>query len=268
MNQGDEELLELIRRALRPERSEAVMPPSGAVTQLRESVSTHFARRRIVRHRGARVAVAASIFVGLSGSAAGAFASGATLPTPLRVVARGVGLPVDSVGLAQAKTDADRLRGALDKRERAEISVDAAALESSFKGLSGHDRRSIGREVDGLLDRAEPYDGRGDDGPGSVVAPLPGGASPGGGAPVSGSDGDDGGAPATFVPQGTVTPSKDAGGGDGGGGGGGDGSSTTSTTAAPSGSGDASSPTTTSGTGGGDGTSDGGSDLQTDGDGH
>jgi hypothetical protein len=233
------------------------------VTELR-SLVTRGIPRRTVNPLRSRLAVASALFIGMSGSAiGGAVAAGVTLPEPLRVVASGIGLPVDSVGLAQAKTDADRLRRDLDRSDAHHVPRDAAALQDTFSGLSADDRRRIDREVDSLLDRAATYDGRDAEGPGEASGP--GGTSASGDSDGSGSQT----SPTTTVPGAQSSGSGDGGSVSGGGdGGGGDTSATTATTAPTSDSGATSSSPTTSGSGGGGGDgggTDGGSVTGSDG---
>ena len=253
MRLTDEELTALLCQALDPGNPS---PPPESVGELRRLVSSAAPLRRPVPLRS-RLAVVTAAFLGVSGSAVGAaVASGATLPEPLRVIASGIGLPVDSVGLAHAKTDADRLRRDLNRRDMAEVPRDAAALQSAFTGLSTDERHSIDGEVDSLLELAAPFDGRSGEGteetPGSGSAPVPGGTDSDGG-PTS--------------PTTTVTGSESSGSGDGGvvsgSTSGGDGSSggsspTTAPSATTGDSSGGSTSTTISGTDGGGGTSDGG----------
>lgn len=249
MRLTDEELTALLRQALDPGNPS---PPPESVGELRRLVAGSAPRRHPMPLRS-RMAVAAAAFVGVSGSAVGAaVATGATLPEPLRVIASGIGLPVDSVGLAQAKTDAGRLRRDLNRRDLAEVSRDAAALQSSFTGLSPGERHGIDDEVDSLLEQAAPYDGRSDEGTeqtsGSGSASVPGATDSDGGSTsptttvsgsqstsgdgggvisggTSGSDGSSGGSPSTTAPSSTTgdsgggsTPAPTASGTDGGGG--------------------------------------------------
>jgi len=262
MRLTDEELTALLRKALDPGNPS---PPPESVRELRSLVSSAAPLRRPTPLR-TRVAVATAVFLGMSGSAVGAaVATGATLPEPLRVIASGIGLPVDSVGLAQAKTDADRLRGDLNRRDLEEVPRDAAALQDTFAGLTKGERQSIGGEVDSLLDRAAPFDG----GSGDRTGETPGSE------PSSGSGGSDTDGGATSPPTTTVSGSQTPSGGDGGfvsggtsgGDGGSGGTSSTTVPSATSGdSGGSSTPTTTSGTdGGGGGTSGGGTSGGTDG---
>lgn len=268
MGRGDEELIARLREALHPGRAS---PSPESLARLRDTVNAGFSRGAVAARRSrARLAVAASLFLGMSASMAGAMASGATLPAPLRAVARDVGLPVDSVQLAQTKTDADRLRRALERKDAAAIPRDVTALKSSFSGLKGSDRRNIDSEVDSLFDQAGPYDGHADEeteSPASSTNPsasgTPGAIPP---APVNDGDGDG----VSTSPSTTLAPGSDGGGNDGrsnttiaGG------SSPTTSTTAPSNSGDtASTPTTTDTSSGGDGSSGGGSGVQSDGGGN
>lgn len=247
MRLTDEELTALLREALDPGNP---APPPESVRELRNLVSRAAPPRRPMLLRS-RAVVAAAAFLGMSGSAVGAaVASGATLPEPLRVIASGIGLPVDSVGLAQAKTDADRLRADLERRDIEEVPRDAAALKDKFAGLSMGERNSIGDEVDSLLDRAAPFDG----GSGGGTEETSGSGS------TSGSGGSDtDGGPTASTPTtvaGSQTPSSGDGGAVSGSTSGGEGtsggsSSTTAPKATTGDSGGGSTSTTTNGTDGG-----------------
>lgn len=236
MNAGDEELIRLAREALAPP---SVEPPLESIAALREAVdrlSTPGAGRRRRAWRF-RLATAVAGFLTLaSGTAAAAAVAGASLPAPLRGIAHGIGLPVDSAGLAQAKTDAGRLSYALRQRDVPMIGRDAAALETTFKRLDAGDQRSIDERVDALLNQAAAYSGGqqgGSEGSGSGAT-----SGEGGGGEVSGGSGDS--SPSTTLP-GTVAPvSGSGGGGSADGGGDRSSSSTTSTTSTtvPQGSGD------------------------------
>ena len=264
MRMSDEELSALLREALDPGTPR---PPAESVRELRRLVSTGTPRLSAVWFR-TRLATATAVFLGVSGSAVGAaMANGATLPEPLRVVAHGIGLPVDSVGLARARTDADRLRRDLERGDRWMIPRDATTLESTFSGLSSGDRHNIDGEVDSLLERAGAYGSHGERG---TAEPSP---STMAGATGSDGDGDrDGGTSATPT---TVSGGQSTGSGDGGtsaatssGGGGSDGGSPqTTTTSPPPTSGSSSTSSSDGGTSGGgtDGGSDGGSVTGSDG---
>ena len=253
MRLTDEEVTALLRQVLDPGNP---IPPPESVRELRSLVSRAAPPRRPMRLR-ARAAVATAAFMAASGSAVGAaVASGATLPEPLRVIASGIGLPVDSVGLAQTKTDADRLRGDLKRNDLEDVPRDAVALQHKFAGLSTGERHTIGNEVDSLLDRAAPFDGR--SGGGTEETSGSGSASGSGGP-------DTDGGPTAPTPT-TVSGSPPSGSGDGGvvsgntsGGDGSSGgpSSTTAPSATTGDSGGGSTSTTSGGSDGG-GTSGGG----------
>lgn len=254
MSAGDDEFVRLAREALAPP---SVEPPARSMAALRAAVDTRLAPRRAGRNRVWKVraaAVVAGLVTLVSGTATGAAIAGASLPVPLRDIASGIGLPVDSPGLAQAKSDAGRLRQALRHHDAPMIGRDASALERTFDRLDSGDRRSIDGEVDALLNQAATYSGHqsgGSDGPGPTST-----SGDGGGRGPSGGDGDP--TPSTTV-TGNVAPLSGTEGGvstDGGGdGSASSASSTTSTT----------STTVPSGSGGGGGGSDGGSVSGTDG---
>lgn len=269
MRPSDDALIALLREALENDHS---APSPESVAQLRGAVTDRFAGGTAIVRRGrARLAAATSVFLVVSGSMAGAVASGATLPASLRVLARDVGLPVDSVGLARAKADAGRLRQALASKDAAVIPRDVSALKTSFSGLDPSDRRSIDTEVDSLIDQAGSYDDHAEDDTESPpTATNQSGARSSGTAPLKPADNNAGeGGPTS--PGTTLAPGTDGNDGDESGdttvaGGS---PSTTASTAPPSDSGNTSpTPTTTDTSDGGGGSSDGGSSVQSDGGGH
>ncbi len=98
---------------------------------------------RPARRLGRRLAMTGAVAViGLTGTAAlAAAANEGALPRPVRVVAHGVGLPVDSVELADAKHALSKLRKASDEALPAAV----AGADDALAKLSDDDRRRLGQ---------------------------------------------------------------------------------------------------------------------------
>ncbi len=99
----------------------------------------------------------AAVVVALSGATAVAAAvNDGALPTPVRAVVHAVGIPVDSVELAQAKEALKRLRTATD----AELADALARAERELADLTPSERSSLGGDVDRTLADARERLGR------------------------------------------------------------------------------------------------------------
>ena len=98
---------------------------------------------RPARRLGRRLAMTGAVAViGLTGTTAlAAAANEGALPRPVRVVAHGVGLPVDSVELADAKHALSKLRKASDEA----LPVAVAGADDALAKLSDDDRRRLGQ---------------------------------------------------------------------------------------------------------------------------
>ena len=98
---------------------------------------------RPARRLGRRLAMTGAVAViGLTGTTAlAAAANEGALPRPVRVVAHGVGLPVDSVELADAKHALSKLRKASD----AALPSAVAGADDALAKLSDDDRRRLGQ---------------------------------------------------------------------------------------------------------------------------
>lgn len=93
----------------------------------------------------------AAVVIGLSGATAVAAAvNDGALPSPVRAVVHAVGLPVDSIELAQAKDALKRLRTATD----AEVADALARAERELADLTPAERASLGDDADRTLAEA------------------------------------------------------------------------------------------------------------------
>ena len=281
---NDEGLFEELQRLVsQPFRD----PPPESVAALHAEVARRFASTAGRPWWRQKAAVGAAVFGLLAGAPAAAFAiGGAPLPDPVRTAMHAVGLPIDSVRVADTKAAETDLANALKDRHEPEIRKAAAHLQTCLAELDGPDRARLAPHADALLDAAaadddggqqtrdEPTDGQTSDGDsshqsGATVESR--GTLPGGGSSLSTSSSDDGGTqsgggtegsgdggqtatvPASPSPAtGTTVPAV-SGGGDGGL------SGTSTTTVAVPGQTDGGEATTTTVQAGGSDGSDGGS---------
>lgn len=120
MNPEDErDLLSRLHRALEPKSQD---PPEERMFEVRAraAAGAEFqAATERARRRTRLVAVAAVLAI-LTSSAAG-FALGVGMPEPLRAAAHGLGLPVESPELVQARTLLQDLGMALSKRQPSRV---------------------------------------------------------------------------------------------------------------------------------------------------
>jgi hypothetical protein len=149
-------LLALLDDALEPEN---VAPSPAERAQLRaalaDSRSTvsrpHPAGRRVpMRLRLAVVAVGVA-------SILAAFALTRPLPTPIRSVAHGVGLPVDSVELAAARREMGDLEAALAGDDARAVEHAVEAVRNTASRLDRDEHREIDERLARLLDDAHTY---------------------------------------------------------------------------------------------------------------
>ena len=176
-------------------------PPADAVQAFRHTVAAH--RSGSPAHRASvwtktRLAVAALLGTTTLGAGV-AFAAGAPLPSPLRSLAAGLGLPVDSPAVSAARNADDRLSHQLNavahgQGSKAALAADANSLSKRLAGLSPSERKQLGATPNNLLAQAK------------QVVPLPPATTPGAGsgstttAPSSPSTG----GPATTLPHVTL----------------------------------------------------------------
>lgn len=230
---GDEELFEQLQRLVVPPDRE---PPSESVAALRAAVARQFPSRRKRPWWQRKITVGAALFGLVTGTPAAAFAlGGAPLPDPLRTALHAMGLPVDSVPVADTKAAENGLEHALRDHNPAQITKAADHLEICLAELDPADRTRMAPKADELLEVAASGGGR--DTESSPDAPSErqeGGASSSGGhqestpGSTSGSDGsgDHLGATPTTAPTGGTGTQPTGAGSDGD-------RSTTTTTRAP-----------------------------------
>lgn len=155
----DDELLDRLAQTLAPERIE---PPLAGVFALRRAVA---APPRRLAWRPRKIAVAAAaVALGLSGSTAAFAATGAPLPRPLRVVAHGAGLPVDSVSVADTRSATARLKDALAQDNPARVNRAADQLRGRLAQLEPDEKSQIEQPASVLLQEANESGGQ-DNGP-------------------------------------------------------------------------------------------------------
>jgi len=161
----DEDLLHRLELALRPPAAE---PSEAEIAALHRAVAEHGdgppVRRVWPRRTLAAAAAAAVLFV---------IVSGAPMPRPIRAAAHAVGLPIDSVKVADAKSAMSELQRALDDGDREGAARASARLRQRLAALGEKERQSIGPRAEPLLQRA-----------GNLPAsPVPGAPPPGGTVP-------------------------------------------------------------------------------------
>ncbi len=142
----DEDLLRRLEDALRPPEVE---PSAAEVAALHRAVAegavTPAVRRVWPRRALAGVAAAAVLTV---------IVSGAPMPRPVRAALHAVGLPVDSVKVADANSAARELQRALDDGDEERAARASARLRQRLDALGQSDRQRLGRRTDPLLQRA------------------------------------------------------------------------------------------------------------------
>lgn len=148
---NDEDLLHRLSQAFAPE---PVEPPPAGVVALRRAIEAGRSQPRTA-WRNHRVAAATAVFATMLTSSTMAFAlTGAPLPRPVRVVAHGVGLPVDSVALADARSAAARLKNALAHDDPARVDQAASLLRDRLTHLDADEKGQIEHRTAELLHEA------------------------------------------------------------------------------------------------------------------
>ncbi len=145
--------LDDLRRAFAPPQVE---PPPASVDALRRSVTALSAPPPLRRWPRRFVAAGAVVVTLASGSTAAFALGGARLPTPIRAILHGAGLPVESVDVARTRNLEARLTKALRDGNEPEIAMDTTLLRSSLARLSPGDRRSVQGQATRLLQQAQP----------------------------------------------------------------------------------------------------------------
>lgn len=142
----DEDLLARLEHALRPPEVE---PSDEEIAALHRAVAGGVpapAVRRVWPRR-ALVGVAAAVVLLV-------IVSGVPVPRPVRAAAHALGLPVDSVEVADAKSAVKELQRALDDGDQERAARASARLSQRLDALNQSDRQRIGRQADPLLQRA------------------------------------------------------------------------------------------------------------------
>lgn len=147
----DDELFEELKRLVFPPHRE---PPAESVAALHAAVAGQL--RPKVRRWRHKAAVGAAVFGLIAGTPAAAFAVSGILPDPLRTALHDIGLPVDSVRVAETKSAEADLRHALENGDQTEIRKDAAHLQNCLSDLGGTDRARLAPHADALLQQAKP----------------------------------------------------------------------------------------------------------------
>ena len=141
----EDDVLERLSQALRPPDA---APSPSELAELRRAVADQ-APAPIPRAWPRRVAVAAAAAV-----IQVVVVVGPPLPRPVRSLAHGLGLPVDSAEVADAKSAAAELQAALDGGDPARVARASARLERHLQALDEADRRRLAERSDPLLERA------------------------------------------------------------------------------------------------------------------
>jgi hypothetical protein len=146
----DDELLERLGAALRPEPTELTPPSLQALRRALEQPPAP-APRRWGHRFGVSALAGAAMLAGAGGVAA---ATGAVLPEPVRAVAHAVGLPVDSPSVAAARAARASLRDGLARHDRTLVAREADRLREALGHLSADERHDLGG-VDRMLQQAD-----------------------------------------------------------------------------------------------------------------
>jgi hypothetical protein len=143
----DDEQIQLLRWAF---EDEAPTPPATSIAALYLAVRNTFDRRK--RRRALKIGslVAASFATtALAGSSAAFAVDG--IPPSVRAVMHGMGLPVDSLALADAKSIEGHLAEALRQHNLQVAQRDAQDLADELRSLNSSDRASIEQQATALL---------------------------------------------------------------------------------------------------------------------
>ena len=155
----DDVLLDALGRALRDSDAE----PTGAeVAALHHAVAVGgaaqlAAEQRRARRRGWIAGLTAGAVLGLTGTAVAVDSGSVSVPAPVRDVAHGIGLPVDSRRLDDAKDAIEDLREDLDDRDRRKVCESATELRVALAALTVDERRSVQADADAVLGEADAF---------------------------------------------------------------------------------------------------------------
>jgi hypothetical protein len=145
----DEEQIQLLRWAF---ESDAPDPPATSIAALHLVVRTTFDRRK--RRRSWKIGsfVAAGVATTVLTGSSVAFAVDG-IPPSLRAVMHGMGLPVDSIALANAKSIEGHLAEALRQHKLRVAKRDAHRLAHQLTTLNSNDRARVEQQATSLLTR-------------------------------------------------------------------------------------------------------------------
>jgi hypothetical protein len=145
----DEERIRLLRWAF---EDDGRHPPAPSIAALRGAVRNTFDRRRRRRSRKLGSFVAAGVATtALTGSSVAFAVDG--IPPSMRAVMHGMGLPVDSIGLANAKSIEANLSQALREHNLLVAKRDAHRLRHQLRTLNSDDRARVEQQAIDLLTR-------------------------------------------------------------------------------------------------------------------
>jgi hypothetical protein len=143
----DDEQIQLLRWAF---EDEAPNPPATSLAALHLAVRNTFDRRKRRRTWKIGSLVAATFATtALAGSSAAFAVDG--LPPSVRAVMHGMGLPVDSLALANAKSIESHLAEALRQHNLQVAERDAQGLADQLRTLNSSDRARIEQQATALL---------------------------------------------------------------------------------------------------------------------
>ena len=152
-------------------------PSADAIEAFRQAVGAHRTVRahRLSLWRRTRLALAA--LIGTTALGAGvAWAAGAPLPSPLRSLASGLGLPVDSPAVSATRNADDALSNELNAMahgagSKTAVAKDANALSNRLATLNAAQRTQLGSTPNSLLSQAQQVT------PGSAAGSSPSGTT-------------------------------------------------------------------------------------------
>lgn len=134
-SESTERLLRSLAAAMAPEASD---PPAASIQAVRRAATERQARLaggdRVAWRR--RVALVSSITTAVVMGGGSVAWARPVLPTPLRAVARAVGLPVDSAQVADVRSDTVALQRAIGRQDAAEVERDLGNLNRSSARLA------------------------------------------------------------------------------------------------------------------------------------
>jgi hypothetical protein len=148
----DDRLLDALSEALTPRPRE---PSDAEIAALRRAVVRRFAAPRgrpWWQPRAVTLLAAAALCTGTAAAIAGG-----AVPAPVRILARAVGLPVESPVLVETRAAVGRLRAKLDARDREGVAWALEDLRRRIDALNERDRRMLGEDTATLFLEAEAF---------------------------------------------------------------------------------------------------------------